>query len=119
MSSTAIELLGGDRLGMGEVEAQPIGRDERALLRDVIAEHLAQRLVQQMGRRVIGADRGARGVVDLELERRRRRCSSPFSTSTSWTKRSPSFFLVSSDPDADAARRASTPMSPTWPPNSP
>ena len=51
-----LELVGGHRLGMREVEAQPVGRDQRALLRDVIAEHLAQRLVQQMRRRMVGAD---------------------------------------------------------------
>jgi hypothetical protein len=45
---------------MREVEAQPVGRDQRALLRDVIAEHLAQRLVQQMGRGMVGADRARR-----------------------------------------------------------
>jgi hypothetical protein len=44
-------------LGCDEVEAQPVGRHQRALLRDVIAEHLAQRFVQQMRRGVIGADR--------------------------------------------------------------
>ena len=54
---------------MGDVEAQPVGRDERALLRDMIAEHEAQRLVQDMGRGMIGADRGARGVIDRELDR--------------------------------------------------
>ncbi len=32
-------------LWMGEVEAQPVGRDERAFLRDMIAEHAAQRLM--------------------------------------------------------------------------
>ena len=63
------EFVVADRLGVGDVETQAIGRDERTLLRNVIAEHLAQRLVQQMGRRVIGADRGARRVIDLELQR--------------------------------------------------
>ena len=53
-----LELLGGHRLGMREVEAQPVGRDQRALLRDVVAEHLAQRLVQQMRRRMVA--RGSR-----------------------------------------------------------
>ncbi len=52
---------------MAEVEAQPVGRVERAALRDVVAQRLAQRLVQQVRGRVVGADRGAAGVVDLEL----------------------------------------------------
>ena len=64
------ELLGRHRLGMREVEAQPVGRDQRALLRDVIAEHLAQRLVQEMRRGMVGADGGAARVIDVERERR-------------------------------------------------
>ena len=58
------------RLGMREVEAQPVGRDQRALLRDVIAQHLAQRLVQQMGGGVVGADMRAARVIDIEFQRR-------------------------------------------------
>ena len=50
-----LDLLGRHRLGMGKIEAQPVGRDQRALLRDMIAEHLAQRLVQQVRRGVVGA----------------------------------------------------------------
>jgi hypothetical protein len=64
-----LQLLGRDRLGMREVEAQAVGRDQRALLRHVIAEHLAQRLVQQMRRRMVGADCRAARVIDLERER--------------------------------------------------
>ena len=63
------QLVGRDRLRMGEVEAQPLGRDERALLRDVVAEHEAQRLVQDVGRRMVGARRGPRRVIDGELDR--------------------------------------------------
>ena len=53
---------------MGEVEPQPVGRHQRALLRHVVAEHLAQRLVQQMRRRVVLADARAPRVVDLERQ---------------------------------------------------
>ena len=63
------ELVGGHRLGMGEVEAQPVGRDEAAALGDVIAERPAQRLVQQMRGRMVGADRAAAVVVDRQLRR--------------------------------------------------
>ncbi len=63
------DLLRRDRLGVGDVEAQPVGRDQRALLRDMVAEHHAQRLVQQMGRGMVGADRRARLVIDLQLQR--------------------------------------------------
>ena len=57
-----LDLLRRHRLGMREVETQTVGRDQRALLRDVIAEHLAQRLVQQMRRRMVlsGSPCGAR-----------------------------------------------------------
>ena len=49
-----------DRLGMEEIEAQPVGRDQRALLRHVIAQHLAQRLVQQVGGRMVGTEAARR-----------------------------------------------------------
>src|SRR5690606_4660226 len=57
--------LGRERLEVIEVEAQPVGRDERALLPHVRAEARAQRGVQQVRRRVI-APRGVaqRGVDD-------------------------------------------------------
>jgi hypothetical protein len=47
------------RLEVREVEAQAVGRDERALLRDVRAEHLAQGSMQQVRGRVIQHDRAA------------------------------------------------------------
>ena len=60
------------RLRVREVEAQPVGRDQRALLRDVVAEHLAQRLVQQMRRGMVCADRGAPRVIDRRARAPRR-----------------------------------------------
>jgi len=47
-----------------EIEAQTLGRDERALLRDVRSEHFAQRRVQQVRGGVVGADACAPGGVD-------------------------------------------------------
>ena len=41
---------------MSEVEAQPIRRHQAAPLSNVVAESTAQGLVQQVGRRMIGAD---------------------------------------------------------------
>ena len=58
-----------DRLGVRDIEAQPLGRDQRALLRHMIAEHEAQRLMQDMGRRMVGAGRRAGGVIDREFDR--------------------------------------------------
>ena len=69
MSSTRSSSSRRDRLRMREVEAQPVGRDERALLRDVIAQHLAQRLVQKMRRGMVLADRAAPRVIDVEQQR--------------------------------------------------
>ena len=54
---------------MAEIEPQAVRRHERSLLRHVVAEHLAQRLVQQMGRRVVGAHGGAALVIDDQLQR--------------------------------------------------
>ena len=61
-----LDLLGGDRLVVREVEAQPVGRDQRAGLLDVVAEHLAQRVVQQVGGGVVAAD----GVAAVDVDRR-------------------------------------------------
>ena len=52
-----LQLLSRHRLRVREIEAQPVGHHQRALLRHVVAEHLAQRLVQQMGRRMVLPDR--------------------------------------------------------------
>ena len=49
---------------MAEVEAQPVGRDERARLLHVRAEHLAQRPVQQVRAGVVPTDRVAPLDVD-------------------------------------------------------
>ena len=60
----AIEIVARDRLEVHEVEAQAIGRDERAGLLDVRAEHLAQRGVEQVRRRVITPC----GVADIDVD---------------------------------------------------
>jgi hypothetical protein len=70
MSSTRSISAGVIGFGVGEVEAQAVGCDQRALLGDVIAEHLAQRLVQEVGRRVVLADGAAASMIDLERQRR-------------------------------------------------
>ena len=58
-----------DRAGLREVEAQAFGRDEAALLRDVKAEPLAQRLVQQVRRAVVRADAVAARAIDCQVKR--------------------------------------------------
>ena len=65
-SSISLSCSVGQRLEVREVEAQAVGRDHRARLLHVLAEHLLQRLVEQVGRRVVGAD----GVAPLVVDRR-------------------------------------------------
>ena len=54
-------------LGCENVEAQPVGADQRPLLRDMGSQNLAQRLVDKMGRGMVGAQAGAARVIDLQL----------------------------------------------------
>ena len=63
-----LELLRGDRLRVREIEAQAIGRDQRAFLDHVRAEDLAQRRVQQVRRGMIEHRRLARGGIDLRRD---------------------------------------------------
>ena len=65
MSLDAAELVGGHRAEVDEVEAQAIGRHERARLLDVRAEHLAQRRVEQVGAGVVAARRVAQASRPL------------------------------------------------------
>ncbi|MNF43853.1 hypothetical protein D3C84_249540 [compost metagenome] len=69
-----LQLLGLDRLEVAEVETQALAVDQRALLLHVLAEHLAQRGVQQVGGRVVerggaahrGIDLGFHGLADAQ-----------------------------------------------------
>ncbi len=65
----ALQLVVREGLGMREVEAQAFGPDERALLRHVRAEHVLERRVQEMRRRVIGARGAALLGIDAQLDR--------------------------------------------------
>ena len=68
-ASTAPDLVGRHRARLAEVEAQPVGRDQRALLRHVLAQMPPQRGMQQVGRGVGAADAVAAGDVDRQLDR--------------------------------------------------
>src|SRR6516164_8049585 len=61
------EIVRVQRPGMTEVKAQPVRCDERAFLRDVLTQTPAERLVQQVGHRVIGAQPAPAPAVDPEL----------------------------------------------------
>ena len=69
----ALALFGRQLLGVREVEAQLVGANGRARLLDVIAEHVAQRLVQQVRRGVVRLGREAVAPVDDCLHARSRR----------------------------------------------
>ena len=63
------QLLGAERLAVGEVEAQLVGADGGAGLAHVGAETLPQRRVQQVGRRVVAHRRVAGLAIDLSNHR--------------------------------------------------
>src|SRR6202790_5884893 len=65
----ALYFLAAHGFGVRKIEAQAVGRDQRALLRYVIAEDLPQGFVEKMRRGMILADRAAPRVVDLKRER--------------------------------------------------
>jgi hypothetical protein len=58
------DLCVGDRVVVAEVEPKPVGSDQGASLLDVLAKHLAQRVVQHVRAGVVAADRGRGGDVD-------------------------------------------------------
>ena len=64
--STSLALRLGQRSPVGEVEAQVVGSDQRTGLTDAFAQHLAQRGVQQMGRRVVALGRQTMRRVDSQ-----------------------------------------------------
>ena len=51
------QLLASDGADVHEVEAQPVGRNQRARLLDVLAQHLSKRGMEQVSRRVVAAGR--------------------------------------------------------------
>jgi hypothetical protein len=61
--------LGRDGLEVGEVEAQPAGVDQRALLAGVLAEHVAERPVEGVGGGMAAGDRPPAVGVDLDVDR--------------------------------------------------
>ena len=77
---------GVERARMAEIEAQPVGRHQRALLRHMLAEPAAQRLVQQMRHRMIGAQACAAAPRRSAARPRRPACSAPCVTVPRWTK---------------------------------
>ena len=80
------QLLGAERLAVGEVEAQLVGTDGGAGLAHVGAEPLAQGRVQQVGRGVVAHRRVAGLAVDDGLDRPSGSIAAPLgSTSSAWS----------------------------------
>ena len=104
---------------MREVEAEIVGRNQAALLRDMRAEVPPKRGMKQVRRAVVGADAVAalavdllvNGLADRQLARRRPSCASTWSL--------PSGFDVSSTSPTKPLSVVSFPVSPIWPPLSP
>jgi hypothetical protein len=61
------DLLGAERLGMREVETQPVRRHQASLLGDMGAQALPQRGMEKMRGAVIGADPVAPRGIDREV----------------------------------------------------
>ena len=53
---------------MAEIETQAVGRDQRALLRHMLAKPVAQRLMQQMRHRMVGAQLAPALAIDAQLD---------------------------------------------------
>ena len=64
------KFFGRDWLWVREIETQTIRRNERTLLRDVIAKNVTQQLMQKMRRRMVGAHRTAAAMIDVKLDRK-------------------------------------------------
>ena len=58
------DLFCADRFAVGEVEAGALRIHQRALLRDMVAQHVAQRRVQEVGGGVVAGAGGARVQID-------------------------------------------------------
>ena len=95
-SRIARELLVGDAARWLEVEAQAVGRDEGALLVDVVAQHVAQRRVQQVGGGVVASDRPRAGRASIEATRLGRGGCSPVTRSAVRDRRPAAAAWVSS-----------------------
>ena len=111
------DLLVGDRLVVREVEPQPVGADVRAGLLDVIAEHPAQRPVQQVRAGVVAAD----GLAAFDVDRRRRRLAGRDLALDQAHRRGAAGSGRANVVSSTSARPVSVtivPVSPTWPPDS-
>src|SRR3954462_9818084 len=102
---------------MHEVETQPIRRDHRAALGDVVAEHLAQRLVDEMRGRVMRADRKAPAVIHFELQRSAKLQLAALDRADV-NEEIAELLLGVGDADLMPPSPVNTPVSPTWPPDS-
>ena len=64
----ACKLVRLDGARMREIEPQPVRRDKRSLLRDMIAKHMTKRLMQKMCRRMVGAKPATAVMINLQTK---------------------------------------------------
>ena len=108
------QLLGAERLAVGEVEAKFVGTHRRARLADVGAEPLAQRRVQEVRRGVVAHRRVAGRAID-DAPRPRRPAGSPWPRSRPPGRRRRG---RRRRPAASSPSQRTSPESATWPPPS-
>ena len=115
-----LQLLGGQRLGMGKVEAQPVGRDQRAGLAGMLAQHGVQLGVQQVGGGVVAHDVAPALDIHRGDARRRPPVGVPFTTLPTCTITPAAGRRMSSMCTSQRGSLTETimPVSETWPPDS-
>ncbi len=103
---------------VGEVEAQAIGGHQRAFLRDVGAERVPERPVQEVRGRVVATNVVAALGVDGELDRVAHAQLARFDLAEVDPQRGDRAAAIAHAPSSPCPE-TSVPASPTWPPCSP
>ena len=62
------QFLSADSAGVREVKTQPVGRDQRAFLGHMVSQHMPQRLVKKMCRRMVGAQLATTIMVNIHAQ---------------------------------------------------
>ena len=105
------QLLGRDFLEVGEVETQTVGRDERALLFDVVSKDFAQGLIHEVCGGVVGFS--ATTAIDINAGHKFGRDVGGKLVREGMGRL---FSRLVSKISTVSCSLTSTPVSPTWPP---
>ena len=103
-------------LRVGEVEAQAVRRDQRTLLRHVSAQHVAQRLVQKMGGRMVARELPCGVPCQLGLHRFALARAAGYGLAHMNDKLAQTLFRTRNF--KHPCRWPTDPLSPIWPPDS-